>query len=519
MSQGLDSRVRVVDRSIDEQIVHQNGHYVCLMKLFPMCGIKGEVGYEDFSRFHLRYYLPRAFLADKSAKVDRLVIMANGLDELGHFTLYDELGSRLASRGIASVLLPLPDHLNRHMRFRMRNPTVYQLTVKPSEILMTEPLALHERFLQYRQEVSILLDHVRGARCSGDDKSCSFYRHVFSPRTRVSVLGYSLGAAAMLSNFLERLEDTQSDSDSINTCILLSAAVTLRNTRPIRMFDERQWLEYVRQLENAYSNLHVFPQGTEVASRLFGAVCFGHQMYRVQELLKLHGRRFLFIYGGRDSITGADKLKDLVPENWGVSLLALPGINHFLAVDEEWKKWIGLVSNLIADFDENGTKTSITEKFALQETSVSLDEASVVAAKQESLNNVVLRSKLLGYDLELAREREVEKDQGKKIDREKLLKALRQFAPETDFSKASPDFVRSTADFLRDKKIGQVLFALDLITGRDLARAVDRQRRLAREGTPKQIGSILVDDLDVLPRVHFEAIRSALQRSKEHLVS
>jgi hypothetical protein len=108
------SRIRYVDRYKDEILVHEGAKYVCLMKLFPMCGLDTTPDEEDYRRFHMRFYIPREYFNDARKKIDRIIIMTNGLNEFDKYLLYDQLGSDVASLGLAAVLLPLPNHLNRH---------------------------------------------------------------------------------------------------------------------------------------------------------------------------------------------------------------------------------------------------------------------------------------------------------------------------------------------------------------------------------------------------------------------
>ncbi len=509
MNRGL-SRVCTVDQKASEQVVYSNDQYVCLMKLFPDCMHPGPLELGDYRRFHMRCFLPREALAHVNAKVDRLVIMTNGLDEIHDFSLYDELGCRLASRGLGCILLPLPDHLNRHMLYRIPSPTLRQVILKPSDILMDEAIMLYQRFLQFRDELNVLLRHVLGDGPGCDAEGCKFYRDVFGPRTRISLMGYSLGSAAMLPYFLERI----AQRGDVNTCLLLSAAVTLRNTNPSRMFGEGRWEDYVKRFESAFLALRgEYPSGTDLVSGLFGAACFDHNRESLRGPLKENGRKVLFLFGGRDLITGADKMMGLEPKDWGVTKLVLPGINHFLAIDEEFRQWIDLVVNLIVSFERNGASRSITLKH-LNSQYESLQTADRSDLRQiEQAESVVRRSKYLGLDLNQIPERDGEKLEAKKITYEDLRGALSTFAPETD--DVSFEQKQIDASYLQDKKLGRILYVLGIIRSEELVRALYLQRELIERGVHQRLGEILVSRLKLVRPEVLSSVISAIERGRK----
>lgn len=65
--------------------------------------------------FDLSIYVPLDLLDRRKARINNVVIMLNGLNEVSHlhYSHYDRIGARLASRGIGAILYPTPFHLNR----------------------------------------------------------------------------------------------------------------------------------------------------------------------------------------------------------------------------------------------------------------------------------------------------------------------------------------------------------------------------------------------------------------------
>lgn len=468
------SRIRVIDRLSDEIVVYESDQYVCLMKLFPMCRHEGDISEEDYRRFHLRFYLPREYFTDAHKRIDEILVMTNGLDEFSHYTLYDELGSRFASNGLACVLMPLPDHLHRHTRFRINHPSAKQIIEKPSETMMRNPIRLYELFLQFKQELAQLRDHLMGTACGDPEGACRFYKHLFAPQVRVSYMGYSLGAAATLCDFLE-------SEASLNACFLLNGAIQFRHITSEKMFPQKQWKAFTRRLEEEYRK-------RPDQNRLFEEVFLGQFVSRSQELLREHGRRVLFIFGGRDSLTSYKNMESIAPEEWGSGMLVLPGINHFLGIDEEWKKWIALVVKLILEFKENAVRRTITkEELERHYRLLGEKEFNTSEAALQGMQRQQYRAKLIGMDSPRIADAENEKRAIKELVKSKKFEEL---------------------------KLGLMLYQGRMITVEELLQALEIQRASFPR---RRIGDILVDELKVVHRNHVEALASIQYRPSDKL--
>lgn len=345
------SRIRYVDRQQDVILVEDSAEYVCLMKLFPMCSESEDLPEEAYRRFHMRFYIPREYFNDAHRKIDRIIIMTNGLDEFNDYRLYDQLGTRLASIGLPAVLLPLPDHLNRHVRYRLREPGQDKMKARPFTEIFEKPMVLHKRFLQYKGELARLLDHInKDTRnkigCDEAENPCSFYRHFFADVVRVSYLGFSLGGATMLCDFL----DSQT---RLNACFLLNPAIKLREVNGRRLgIREVEWDDFVERLSTAYDQ---YPQPAR--NTRFGEILLGH-IISARRLLKEYSQKLLFIYGGADDFTHHENTKDITPRETGSGMFIIPGVKHNFE-GEEWQKWSTLTVKLIADFEENAARQVI----------------------------------------------------------------------------------------------------------------------------------------------------------------
>lgn len=463
------SRIRYVKRREDEILVDETAEYVCLMKLFPMCG-DGDVSEEDYQRFHLRYYIPREYFNDARKKIDRILVMTNGLDEFDKYLLYDQLGTRLASLGLATVLLPLPDHLNRHIRYRLKQPNEEKIKVKPSGEIIGNPMVLHDRFLQYKEELRRLRHHIdwktsKDACKDPEGSSCSFYRHFFADVVRVSYLGYSLGGATMLCDFLEF-------EKSLNACFLLNPAINLPAVNGSVMFGQEQWDTFI---ENLTDIMRAYPQ----KDRLFEEILLGGSIRKTPKLLQENGRRLLFIFGGKDSFTSYKHSQGIMPEKWGSGMLIIPGIEHFVAENEEWKKWSQLTVKLISDFEENAARRVITEE--------ELDKIREEADSEVSVDERLVRDEEL-YRASLLRT--PQHMDARKGEREKVKSHRKGIS-------------------LEELPLGEMLIKEKQITFEQLWDSLEEQRR-----SHMRIGDILVDVFKLAPRKQVEALAST-QRPKD----
>jgi hypothetical protein len=347
------SRVRHFDREKDFSVLAKDESHVRICKLFPMCS-GDTIPITDYRRFHLRFYIPRDVFDDKFKKIDKLFILFNGLDEVDHFTLYDQLGQGLAKFNYASVLLPLPNHLNRNPGFRFNDDNKME---KPSDAFLAERDKVFDIYLQLLKELRILIEHVRGnCRHTKAHASCRFYDHFFEKDVSVSLLGYSMGGLAALCAFLV-------NKDLLNTCIMLNSGAKLDDIDVGDFIPIDQWKEMVAGIQKDWE----IPVTNTEEARLFDRVFLGNKNSLLKRDLREVSRRVCFVLGGSDNVTKYKSIMNIEPDDHGVATLKLPGINHFLSLDMQWNKWFRLVINTIAQFDDGANREVLTRNQIIEE--------------------------------------------------------------------------------------------------------------------------------------------------------
>lgn len=343
---GRFSTVRHYDRSNknDCEVVYSDATHSCIMKLCTMVDADNSLEYEDYRRFHLRFYIPKFALNTKDKRVDRLMFMFNGLNELDYFTLYDQIGQVLSQRGIASVLIPMPDHLNRHTKWRFRNLPDGKILRSPLDDIREHPASLHTRFLQLANEIDDLYNAITNLSPPTNNSGSSFYRNIFGPKIRISCLGYSMGGLAALGVFL-------SNPERYNACVLLNSGVQLRDIKlPTSMISQSEWQDIVERASSDFLDAE-----DSIYSQLFGQLFLGNMPALTTKKLKPHTRKLLFVFGGADSVIPMKSIGYIEPEGRGLPIFQIPGISHFPAIDREWNSWYQFTINLIADFEENAS--------------------------------------------------------------------------------------------------------------------------------------------------------------------
>jgi hypothetical protein len=339
------------ERSRVQDIIYDyiDDNHIRIYKLFPQCMFEDDIDLIDYRRFHLRIYLPQEVYNDKYQLINKCFICFNGLNELTHFNLYDQIGKGLAKNGYGMILLPLPDHLNRNPQYR-NNSKRYK--VLPSNSFIEEPENIFKAFKQIADELKIVIEHLRGG-CKEDRQKncCAFFRRFFNPKGKISLIGYSLGGLVALSNSLI-LEN------EINSCILLNSGAKLEDIDVREFVVQKDWEEMVKKLQISFLNYLADPDERNFYS-IFDMTFLGNQRNIFRDQLEEYSNKLLFILGGSDSVTKYDSIESMEPRDHGLSILKIPGIHHFLAIDTNWDRWFPIVLKMIISFDESASKSSL----------------------------------------------------------------------------------------------------------------------------------------------------------------
>jgi alpha-beta hydrolase superfamily lysophospholipase len=306
--------------------------------------------------FDIFLYVPIPVLSDRKARCTDVIIMFQGTNETRpwHSWLYDRLGESLAQRGIASILLPTPFHLNRSsQRKRAKRPPSSWTELMNDLETPTDVAAGYRPFANFNQtfrEVDELLRLIRGPR-RGADK-WRLFASLFGKQTRVSLLGFSLGGLRALAKLLkdEKPYRGRSHRSKLYKCILLSSGGTLRSLRPPGLND-KQWGTYFRKVKRATERQLGMVLGKTNGSRVFRDL---HPIFFDKPTLQrwqptldrlANENRILVILGTKDRIR-----RESIARMQLTQLNLIPGMDHVLRDDMEFERHYTRIIDLITGF-------------------------------------------------------------------------------------------------------------------------------------------------------------------------
>lgn len=332
--------------------------------------------------FYLRFYLPKEMMTTPGRRPERFIIMFNGLNEIfpRYFALYDRLGTSFAARKIASALLPTPFHLNRSAvrkdsieKYKDRKDVPAEDYKIPGEQLIKNPFYLYMNFIQNLHEYRILRHLLAGE----FDKICTtdqyeidspnaedqdFYkRFICSETLEVSLLGYSLGGLLALSCFYD-------NTDSVKSCVLLNSGATIDKMTLKGIMDDREWKETVTKLKHDENmsenplieqNLRYDPLYRQIRTVFFSDDLFSSDIEEA-------GKKLILIIGGKDKIIPPESIKRLEPEGYGLNIVQISELAHFLVGDVVFDRWYPRLIRILLDFFQEPEGAALSKREAIR---------------------------------------------------------------------------------------------------------------------------------------------------------
>lgn len=353
-------------------------------ELIKLCKGPSTHSIDNNIDFYLRFFFPKNYATTPHARPERLIIMFNGLNEIypRHLSFYDRLGHSFASRGIASVLLPTPFHLNRAAVSKKaisefgsydKIPESTRYFKIPSNQLLRNPFYMYMNFIQVLHEYHILrkliacefdqiVSTIHYDVNSPDENDRSFYEQFTkSDNLQVSVLGYSLGGLMALMCFADC-------PDIVKSCVLLNSGAPLNRMKLKGMIDDNAWegvTERLKNLEKEKNNrllikfIHHDPLFAQITDIFFGDPLFS------SDTIERIGRKLILIIGGKDKIIPPAGIRRLEPEGYGLNTLQIAELGHFISEDVAFNVWYPRVIRILTDFLQESDKSAISSSEAL----------------------------------------------------------------------------------------------------------------------------------------------------------
>lgn len=334
---------------------------------------------EQLEKFDLSFYLPIHVLSTPSQKLNTIVIMINGLNEITHvnFAHYDRIGAALASKGIGAILHPSPFHLNRaaymEQRFKKawenypspeprlqtwpESPGAETTSRLPHHSILRHPEAIFHCFEQLSNEVIALAKFFQTFSPSNrfDHQDVLFYDRFFEKKPRIALIGYSFGGLEALYSFLK-------EPNLFDHCILFNsgAAITKLRTKPVRI-SNKDWDDIVQRI--LFQRTHL-PMDIPLDNQeLLDEVLLNRPFTRtrVRELLCENVSKLLFISGGADIVSPSEYVLQFIEKESmskynhtqksdGLNVLQIGGLQHHLHNSSFYDQWFPVIINTIESF-------------------------------------------------------------------------------------------------------------------------------------------------------------------------
>jgi len=301
---------------------------------------------------YLRCYLPKKKISSKFRKdrVNRLIIMFNGLNEVRHFDLYDILGSQFANQGIASILIPTPYHLNRRVpdfesskkagKYRCHIPTDYA----SGDLKMM----YYYNFKKSIVEAETLISQIR----SDQQKDYGFYNSLFDVHNlKISILGFSLGGLKAIGSFMKLKPDFPR---IIQSCVTWNSGpgledVTIEKINGNKIKYNRE--SWVKLMKNVKSGLKEILKKGDPSEKSYAKLCKwlyfsqnkgkrNEEEFRpLRERLSGYSNNCLSIQSASDSIVKVSSF-DRILTDVGLHRVIIPGVDHIPNQDIKWGEWL-----------------------------------------------------------------------------------------------------------------------------------------------------------------------------------
>lgn len=348
--------------------------------------------------FHLRFYLPKNIVGTIGKKIDKVVIMINGMNELDHFHFYDILGEYFASNDIGAVLLPTPLNLNRAIQKDVELKKTNKYPRWPTDRAADDNEQLFfASYLKTYKELNILTKKIKGHDVRGDEHDdASFFHNYFNGlNTEVSLLGYSLGGLKALGYFMTEFIplDGSEDNDehvenyiknqkqTYHCCITINSGPHLYDVDTHDLgISQEHWRSLLgrvsKKLVNSKSYLPIkkagiSPNKIDTLLKYYNFLYFNHtEEVDIQKFghKGIEGilNNYLAISGGADPIVAINQLHRLAPPriinrgmkekdgSYAINQLIVAKADHHPGMEtSEWHEILPRVEKNILEFMES----------------------------------------------------------------------------------------------------------------------------------------------------------------------
>ena len=358
---------KIIKRLRQENILtdFDSTSYIRLMKYFKsniMEVIENPIISQTWNKdhqneFYIRCYLPKKSISGQTVndRIDKLIIMFNGLDEIMNYDLYDALGNQLATQGYASILLPTPYHLNRRIvdnkATKEKNKIRYQI---PTRYTTGDRAMMY--YYNFEKSINELQGLIRSI-FAVNNRDYGFFRSLFDTENlKITLFGFSLGGLKALSSFLI----LKPQFPQIHSCVTWNSGPGLDETNVEFININRvQWSKTLKAVKNGIDKLLV---NSDPLRKEYLRICkwiyFSEKLDEedeeddfedLREKLGKLSTNYLSIQSASDKIVSVRSFDRILPST-GLHRLIVPGVDHIPGEDIKWGNWVSKICENIIHF-------------------------------------------------------------------------------------------------------------------------------------------------------------------------
>jgi hypothetical protein len=95
----------------------------------------------------------------------------------------------------------------------------------------------------------------------------------------------------------------------------------------------------------------------------FDHVMLGNSKKELQDLLRNYSHKILVMLGGTDSIINLKRVANLEPDESGLAIVQIPGLQHHINIKKKagsvWNEWRSFAADVILSFDKTHPKLTL----------------------------------------------------------------------------------------------------------------------------------------------------------------
>ena len=293
------------------------------------------------NEFEIQFHAP----VMDGAPLDHVAIVVNGFGQLSDLPYNDPqsgICSRLAQRNIASVLFPLPFHMNRWPK----DLGEYRHQRNPTFLVFNDKKRFYQGYIQYLADLEGLIQLLTAG---GDE-----FPIRLAPNAKIHLIGYSMGGLAILAY---RLFARAQGTSTTGCNILLASGCSMRTLVPSDIgVSADKWMPFREHYMRVFHTTLSPDDAADFKHRIFRKIFLGKQDDDLDGHLESMTSNTFIIIGSEDEVNALRHVSSGLDNIPKYTTLVIPGWSHLMQERSSnkftlpWQEWSGFIIEAIANY-------------------------------------------------------------------------------------------------------------------------------------------------------------------------